>query len=752
MAVRRWWQEPPAGATVRAIKLTTGILYLCGALSCAIAVALLPVTAEVRLAILGLSAVAVLIGLGLLWRGERLPRWTYHVNPLFGTGAFGAFVLLVGADAPSAALVAPFLVIVVNIPFLFALPSLAVHLAIVFGVAGALLAHLGEPVGAITLNLVTWLSVAAVATYLARLTDALEEDQLTGLPNRRGFARRFDQLLLACGRDGTPLTLAMLDLDRFKDVNDLLGEETADRILVDCARAWGERLPANATLARCGGDGFGLLLPGRHAGEAAVLVNDLLSFTAEEVTASAGISQWQPGESANQLKRRADDALYDAKRSGRDRAVIFGRPSGAAPVDGDRAVDPVTGVPFYERSEEGQSWFTSAALVIEVDNYLATTQVVGFEAGDLLLLEAAERIDAEIEGLDARVRRLQGPHFLVLVSADSVADVRELGDRLAYTVDRQPTGLAGQRGGLTVGVALAARDGSDVTTLIRSAMTAAAYAKRDQPGTAVFFEPDMAEDARDRLALSRALRNAIEQREITLVYQPQVRVCDGVLAGVEVLARWTEPERGPIPPGRFVRLAEQMGMSRSFDRMILDMALEQLRAWDDAGVRIPRISVNAMAETVSSGTISDNAPALLARHGVEPERLTIELLENRLLDEERGAAMLHRIRDLGVRVSLDDFGTGYSSFGQLVSLPVDELKIDRTFLVDHGGSGVDVTVIGSMIQVGKALGLDVIAEGIETVEQRDRISDLDCPVGQGRFFAPPMPADELARWVAARDC
>jgi len=282
-------------------------------------------------------------------------------------------------------------------------------------------------------------------------------------------------------------------------------------------------------------------------------------------------------------------------------------------------------------------------------------------------------------------------------------------------------------------------------------MVAVAHGRAEHPGTAVFYEQSMADEARERFSVGRALRIAIDRREIELVYQPQLDLATGAVVGVEVLARWTDAECGPISPTRFVRIADELGMTSALDRLVFDKATEQLRRWDEAGVWVPRMSINVSPDTLRSARIPDAAVALLARRGLGPERITVELIESRLLEADIGLQTLRRLRELGVKVSLDDFGTGYASFSQVVTLPIDELKIDRGFLADTADSAASLAVIAAITRVGQTLGLTVVAEGIERLEQHEMLRALACPVGQGYLYSPPLPADELVRWLARRE-
>lgn len=422
--------------------------------------------------------------------------------------------------------------------------------------------------------------------------------------------------------------------------------------------------------------------------------------------------------------------------------------AGIAAAEADRAVDPVTGLVQYEPVDATTlGRFTAAALVVEVDDYLMASHVVGVEAGELVLAEAAERVVQAATALNGRVRRLSGPHLLVLAPVGDESELQDVASRLALVNDRPASSDAGA---LTVGIAIAPQHGADVPELIRAAMVAVAHARREHPGSSAIYEPEMAEEASDRFTVGRALRGAIDRREIGLVYQPQLDLVTGAVVGVEVLARWTDGARGPVSPARFVKVADELGLARALDRLVFQKAVEQLRHWDDIGLHIPRISVNVSADTLRAGRAPDAAIEMMRRLDIDPGRITIELIESRMLDAESGLQALRRLRDLGLRVSLDDFGTGYASFSQLMTLPIDELKIDRSFLSDSDDPVTSGAVVAAIVRVGQTLGLDIVAEGIERADQQELLQRLRCPLGQGYLYSRPLTAEQLVAWLATR--
>jgi EAL domain-containing protein (putative c-di-GMP-specific phosphodiesterase class I) len=263
------------------------------------------------------------------------------------------------------------------------------------------------------------------------------------------------------------------------------------------------------------------------------------------------------------------------------------------------------------------------------------------------------------------------------------------------------------------------------------------------------FAPDMLIDAQQRLDLREDLAGAMDRRELTLAYQPLVEMDGRTLSGVEALLRWQHSEHGPIPPDRFIPLAEQTGLIVELGRWVLDRALHDLRTFAELNPRL-RVNVN-----VAPRELVEAVAEALARHGVSPDRLTLELTESQLPEDAEIISRLERLAALGVQLSIDDFGTGQSSLARLQRLPVNQVKLDRSFLstIDQGPG--NATLVRSMVELGHALGLQMVAEGIERESQFALLADLPCQLGQGYLFGRPLASeaiiDLLANTAAAAD-
>jgi EAL domain-containing protein (putative c-di-GMP-specific phosphodiesterase class I) len=288
-----------------------------------------------------------------------------------------------------------------------------------------------------------------------------------------------------------------------------------------------------------------------------------------------------------------------------------------------------------------------------------------------------------------------------------------------------------------------------VSTLLQRADVAMYEAKRGRHGV-VTYTADRDPYSADRLSLLAELRRAIEHDELVLHFQPKVALPAGEVVGVEALVRWAHPARGLLGPDQFVPLAEHTGAVADLTRWVVDRALAQQRAWREDGIDIP-VAVNLAAANVVDVTLPDAIAALLARHGAAGNRLECEISEHTVMaDPKRAGEVLDRLRALGVRLSLDDFGTGHSSLSYLKRLPLDEVKIDRSFVSGMVDDENDAVIVRSTIDLARNLGLAVVAEGVETAEVMAALARLSCDTAQGFHISRPVPAEQLNGWLAER--
>jgi diguanylate cyclase (GGDEF)-like protein len=391
----------------------------------------------------------------------------------------------------------------------------------------------------------------------------------------------------------------------------------------------------------------------------------------------------------------------------------------------------------------------AALMLIDLDRFKEVNDTLGHDHGDELLVEVAVRLRGALRRGDT-LARLGGDEFAVLLpELPERAAVAELAGRLQDALGR-PFALRGVAGELeaSIGVALCPDHGDDVHTLVQRADVAMYDAKRAQAGIAT-YSAERDPYSADRLGLLAELRRAIARDELVLHYQPKVSVDGGEVIGVEALVRWQHPTRGLLGPVEFVPLAERTGTVAELTRWVVATALRQARAWIEAGRPLP-VAVNLAAANIVDVTLPDAIAALLAEHRVPGGLLECEISEHTVMaDPLRAMEVLGRLRDMGLRLSLDDFGTGHSSLAYLKRLPLDEVKIDRSFVAGMTQDENDAVIVRSTIDLARNLGLDVVAEGVEDAATLHGLGELHCDVAQGFHLSRPLPADELDAWLAA---
>ena len=423
--------------------------------------------------------------------------------------------------------------------------------------------------------------------------------------------------------------------------------------------------------------------------------------------------------------------------------------------------DALTGLPnraaFTDRANELLARAQAegrplALLFLDLDHFKRVNDSLGHPAGDMLLQTVAGRITATLREADL-VSRFGGDEFVLLLHGDaSVAAVAEVAMRLLAAVGA-PLEVEGSAISVTpsIGVALFPGHGSSAAELIKHADTAMYRAKARGRAGCEFFHPAMAEAARAELAMESRLLQAVRDGEFVLHYQPQLRVTDGALMGVEALIRWAHPERGLVPPDAFIPLAEARRLTLPIGQWVLNTALAQALRWRREGlVRVP-LAVNVSPLQFRNPGFGASIEKALAESGASGALLELEITERMLMqDDAEVLAVLVRLRALGVRVAVDDFGTGYTSLRNLQRLPIDRLKIDRSFVEGLPGDGGSAAIVQSIIQLGRGLGLQVLAEGVASAAQRDLLLAQGCDVQQGRLELEPLPAEAFEAWLCAR--
>jgi diguanylate cyclase (GGDEF)-like protein len=400
------------------------------------------------------------------------------------------------------------------------------------------------------------------------------------------------------------------------------------------------------------------------------------------------------------------------------------------------------------RARVGETGDGAAVLLLDLDHFKEVNDALGHDLGDELLRAVGDRLQALCDG--ETVARLGGDEFALLVPHSSSEAAAALAARIHETLDR-PFEIGGVplEIGASVGIAVAGEHGDGAEALLRHADVAMYAAKTAQSGTAVY---DPAEDTNDaeRLALAGELRRAIEEQQLTVYYQPKAELATGEIVGVEALVRWIHPERGFIPPDAFVSLAERTGLVKPLSRFVVRSAVEQCAAWAAEGLDL-HVAVNLTIPDLLDLDLPDRIASLLAETGVPASKLELEVTESTILaDPFRVGHVIDRLRAQGVGFAIDDFGTGYSSLAYLKQLPVQTLKIDRSFVGDMLESGSDAAIVRSTIDLAQNLGLRIVAEGVETEATWDALRAQGCTLAQGYLISKPLPAAQLAPLLAER--
>ncbi|MDX5411414.1 MAG: EAL domain-containing protein [Thauera sp.] len=394
-----------------------------------------------------------------------------------------------------------------------------------------------------------------------------------------------------------------------------------------------------------------------------------------------------------------------------------------------------------------------ALLFIDLDRFKYVNDSLGHPLGDRLLQTVAQRLRAVLREGDT-LARLGGDEFVVLVEGlAGPEDAERIACKLLQAL-QQPAVLDGHElfvGG-SIGISLFPQDGDTIEALVRRADAAMYRAKEAGRNTFRFHTDEQASRSRERFELEHGLRHAVQRGELRLLYQPQAHCRSGALVGVEALVRWQHPERGTITPDRFIPLAEEIGLICQIGEWVLDTACAQARAWERAG-RPLRMAVNLSGQQISTDGLVDAVRGALDRSGLSPCLLELEITEGHILRRvEHCIDTLRALKALGITLAIDDFGTGYSSLSYLKRLPVDRLKIDRSFVEGVPADHDDTAIVATILAMARNLGLEVIAEGVETEDQLRHLTAAHCDEYQGYLLGRPEPADAIdARFSVAAD-
>ena len=473
--------------------------------------------------------------------------------------------------------------------------------------------------------------------------------------------------------------------------------------------------------------------------------------------------QWACGGGAMALLLGLFGVLVDSRAAHRNLALASSLSEANRQLREQALSDPLTKLPnrllFEERLAEALALIDDpiappgsacAVMFIDLDGFKPVNDSFGHSAGDAVLREIGGRLQGLARHSDV-VARVGGDEFLLLAEhPGSAAGAGQLAQRVLQAIAqpcRLPNGAEVHLSG-SVGIVMYPEHGPSQKLLARA--DAAMYAAKRAGGAGfAVFEPSMEQDSRAQLELQHELRGAIERDELKLYYQPKIEARSGQITGVEALVRWEHPARGMLSPGVFIPVAERFGLIGALGQWVIDEACRQVREWLDQGVRM-RVSINLSAHQLRQENLVQRIRRSLHAHTVDPSLLTIEIIESVLMDDAAVTAFA-ALAQLGVTLSIDDFGIGYCNFALLRKLPVTQLKVDRSLFTDIQHSSDALAVVDAIVKMAHALGLRVVAEGVETDAQRDMLLALRCDELQGYLFAKPMSPDRLTLWAMGDD-
>ena len=416
--------------------------------------------------------------------------------------------------------------------------------------------------------------------------------------------------------------------------------------------------------------------------------------------------------------------------------------------------DPLTDMPnrllfndrllhAMERAERTESQI--ALLFVDLDNFKNVNDSLGHLMGDELLVKAASRLRGLVRREDT-VARLGGDEFIIIMeNVPHIQDTAFLAQKLIEHF-HEPFIVQGHELHVTlsIGISVYPRDGDDVQTLVKNADAALYRAKAEGRNDFYYYTEELTSSVFERLQIESALRNAVKNQELVLHYQPQFSLSTGGIVGVEALLRWNHPQLGLLPPARFIDLAEDTGLIVTMGEWVLSTACREMRSWLSRGYDFGRIAVNVSGLQLQRGDFQKMVNDVLINTQLDPERLELEITENFIMHKtEKAIAMLDNLKSIGIQIAIDDFGTGYSSLSYLKRLPIDKLKIDRSFVRDIPHDANDEAIACAIIAMSRALDLKVIAEGVEVEEQKEFLLSQGCDEAQGYLYSKPLPAADL---------
>ncbi len=417
--------------------------------------------------------------------------------------------------------------------------------------------------------------------------------------------------------------------------------------------------------------------------------------------------------------------------------------------------DPLTGLPnqmmfsnylkskIHNPSDKNKA---TAVMALDIDNFKNINDVMGQQVGDILLKEVSERIKHCIKNRGMAARK-SGDEFLLMIfgisdSVNSIAFAEEILSTISrtYTIKGHEFFITG-----SIGISLYPNHGFDEEELIKNANTALSYAKEAGNGTCRLYDNEMNEKAFERIEMEGKLKNALEKQEFLIYYQPLVDIGKRKVIGMEALLRWNSHEMGMIPPSKFIPIAEKTGLIIPLGEWVLFNACSQNKKWQDEGLSDMIVSVNISPRQFEQDNFVEMVEGVLKKTGLEPKYLELEITEDVIKNLDEAVQILISLREKGIRIALDDFGTGYSSLSYLRKLPIDTIKMDKSFVWEINEGNAETAITTAVISMGHNLKLLVLAEGVETEEQLKCLENFKCDIIQGYYFSEPIPPEKFEK-------
>ena len=392
-----------------------------------------------------------------------------------------------------------------------------------------------------------------------------------------------------------------------------------------------------------------------------------------------------------------------------------------------------------------------ALFFIDLDKFKDVNDTYGHEYGDKLLVKVAKRLNSIIRE-DDTLARLGGDEFIVIMNNLKEFHLASVLAQKIIDILEVPIEVEGEEVFIScsIGISLYPQDSREENELLKFADIAMYRSKHDGRATYHFYVEEMTQEVMMRSNMQNRIRNALEQKEFIVYYQPQYNIENDKLIGIEALVRWKDKKRGLLLPAQFITFAEEFGMIVSINRQVMYMAMIQAKAWHNKGLYFGRVSINISIEQIEDRNFVGLIQSLLYSTKCNPNWITLELTEGQIMKDPKTAiAILEQLNSLGIMIAIDDFGTGYSSLSYLKHLPISELKIDRSFIMDIPQNEDDMAIVDSIIAISKSLKLDLIAEGVETEAQKEFLLSKGCKKVQGYLYARPMPAEEVSELLGS---